>query len=144
MGTPRVDVQSAQPGSYRLYVNTHAQYSFGTPRRRGSPGAALCVSVQTWRRPTGTLAICAAGTPPVGPAYVERAAFQTIESQNTMLCTTKDLQYLAIEAQNGATDSAIGDVKDLYVDDEAWAIRYLVGEESGGQRAVAVESSHVD
>jgi len=61
-----------------------------------------------------------------------------------MLCTTNDLQDLAIEAQNGATDSAIGDVKDLYVDDEAWAIRYLVGEESGGQRAVAVESSHVD
>ena len=61
-----------------------------------------------------------------------------------MLCTTKDLQYLAIEAQNGATDSAIGDVKDLYVDDEDWAIRYLVGEESGGQRAVADESSHVD
>lgn len=39
-----------------------------------------------------------------------------------MLRQTKDLQDLAIHA----TDGAIGDVKDLYFDDEAWAIRYLV------------------
>lgn len=39
-----------------------------------------------------------------------------------MLRQTKDLLDLAI----GATDGAIGDVKDLYFDDEAWAIRYLV------------------
>jgi len=39
-----------------------------------------------------------------------------------MLRQAKDLLDLAI----GATDGAIGDVKDLYFDDEAWAIRYLV------------------
>ncbi len=39
-----------------------------------------------------------------------------------MLRQTTDLLDLAI----GATDGAIGDVKDLYFDDEAWAIRYLV------------------
>lgn len=39
-----------------------------------------------------------------------------------MLRQIKDLQNLAIVA----TDGAIGDVKDIYFDDEAWAIRYLV------------------
>lgn len=39
-----------------------------------------------------------------------------------MLRQSKDLLDLAI----GATDGAIGDVKDLYFDDEAWVIRYLV------------------
>ncbi len=39
-----------------------------------------------------------------------------------MLRHTNDLQDLAI----GATDGTIGDVKDLYFDDERWAIRYLV------------------
>jgi len=39
-----------------------------------------------------------------------------------MLRQTKDLQDLAIVA----TDGAIGNVKDLYFDDGAWAIRYLV------------------
>ncbi len=39
-----------------------------------------------------------------------------------MLHQTKDLQDLAVVA----TDGAIGDVKDLYFDDEAWVIRYLV------------------
>ena len=41
-----------------------------------------------------------------------------------MLRQTKDLQDLAISA----TDGAIGDVKDFYFDDEAWAIRYIVVE----------------
>jgi sporulation protein YlmC with PRC-barrel domain len=41
-----------------------------------------------------------------------------------MLRQTKDLQNLSISA----TDGAIGDVKDLYFDDEAWTIRYLVVE----------------
>jgi len=144
MGTPRVDVQSAQPGSYRLYVNTHAQYSFGTLGRRGSHGTALCVSVQTRRCPTRTLGLCAADTPHLGATYVERPALQTIESQNTMLCTTKDLQDLAIKAKDGATDSTIGEVKNLYFTDEAWAIRYLVDEESWAQRTVAAEPSHLD
>lgn len=45
-----------------------------------------------------------------------------------MLRQTKDLQDLAIVASDGTTDGAIGDVKDLYFDDEAWAIRYLVVE----------------
>lgn len=39
-----------------------------------------------------------------------------------MLRHTKDLLDLSIDA----TDGAIGDVKDLYFDDETWAIRYLV------------------
>jgi len=39
-----------------------------------------------------------------------------------MLRQTKDLLDLSILA----TDGAIGDVKDLYFDDESWAIRYLV------------------
>lgn len=41
-----------------------------------------------------------------------------------MLRLSNDLLDLAI----GATDGAIGDVKDLYFDDEAWAVRYLVVE----------------
>jgi len=39
-----------------------------------------------------------------------------------MLRQSKDLLDLTI----AAADGAIGDVKDLYFDDEAWAIRYLV------------------
>ncbi len=39
-----------------------------------------------------------------------------------MLRQTKDLENLAIVA----TDGAIGDVTDLYFDDEAWVVRYLV------------------
>jgi hypothetical protein len=39
-----------------------------------------------------------------------------------MLRQSKDLQDLTIVA----TDGAIGDVKDFFFDDEAWAIRYLV------------------
>ena len=61
-----------------------------------------------------------------------------------MLCTTKDLQDLAIKAKDGATDSTIGEVKNLYFTDEAWAIRYLVDEESWAQRTVAAEPSHLD
>ena len=45
-----------------------------------------------------------------------------------MLRQTKDLQELAIVASGGTTEGAIGDVKDLYFDDEAWVIRYLVVE----------------
>lgn len=41
-----------------------------------------------------------------------------------MLHPTNDLLNLTISASDGA----IGDVKDLYFDDEAWAIRYLVVE----------------
>lgn len=41
-----------------------------------------------------------------------------------MLYQTKDLQVLTVDA----TDGTIGDVKDIYFDDEAWAIRYLVVE----------------
>lgn len=39
-----------------------------------------------------------------------------------MLRPTNDLLNLTISASDGA----IGDVKDLHFDDEAWAIRYLV------------------
>ena len=39
-----------------------------------------------------------------------------------MLRNSKNLEGCAI----GATDGAIGEVKDLYFDDEAWIIRYLV------------------
>lgn len=39
-----------------------------------------------------------------------------------MLRLSKDLQKLAIEA----TDGPVGEVTDLYFDDEAWGIRYLV------------------
>lgn len=39
-----------------------------------------------------------------------------------MLRQSKDLQDLAIVA----TDGAIGDVKDLFFDDEAWVVRYLI------------------
>jgi hypothetical protein len=39
-----------------------------------------------------------------------------------MLRNSKDLERCAI----GAIDGAIGAVKDLYFDDEAWVIRYFV------------------
>jgi hypothetical protein len=39
-----------------------------------------------------------------------------------MLRNSKDLEGCSI----GATDGTIGEVKDLYFDDEAWVIRYLV------------------
>src|ERR1700728_5436391 len=39
-----------------------------------------------------------------------------------MLRNSKDLEECAVVA----TDGSIGDVKDLYFDDEAWVIRYLV------------------
>ena len=39
-----------------------------------------------------------------------------------MLRNVKDLQGYAIRA----TDGVIGKVEDMYFDDEAWAIRYLV------------------
>ena len=39
-----------------------------------------------------------------------------------MLRNTKDIENCVI----GATDGIIGHVKDLYFDDEAWVIRYLV------------------
>ena len=45
-----------------------------------------------------------------------------------MLRSTTDLLDLAIAATDNATDRAIGEVKDLYFDDESWAIRYLVVE----------------
>lgn len=45
-----------------------------------------------------------------------------------MLRHTKDLQELAIVASDAAAADAIGDVKDLYFDDEIWVIRYLVVE----------------
>ena len=41
-----------------------------------------------------------------------------------MLRSVKDLEHYAI----GATDGQIGHVKDLYFDDDAWVIRYLVVE----------------
>lgn len=47
-----------------------------------------------------------------------------------MLRKAKDLQELEIvatdDAMEGGPEGAIGDVKDLYFDDEAWAVRYLV------------------
>lgn len=45
-----------------------------------------------------------------------------------MLRPSKDLLDLAIAASDGATDGAIGDVRDLYFDDQAWTVRYLVVE----------------
>ena len=45
-----------------------------------------------------------------------------------MLRPSKDLLDLAIVASDGATDGAIGDVRDLYFDDQAWTVRYLVVE----------------
>ncbi len=44
-----------------------------------------------------------------------------------MLRTLKELHDYTI----GATDGAIGQVRDLYVDDEAWVVRYLVVETGG-------------
>jgi hypothetical protein len=49
------------------------------------------------------------------PAVVEHAAFDAVESQNTMLRRTKDLQ-----------DLAIGEVKALRFINEPWATRHLV------------------
>jgi len=68
-------------------------------------GATLCASAQT-RRCRKRMVGCR----------------QTLESQNAMLRKTKDLLDLAI----GATDGTIGEVDDLYFDDESWAVRYLV------------------
>lgn len=58
----------------------------------------------------------------IAPALIGRIAFKTFESESTMLRQSQDLQNLAIVA----TDGAIGDVKDLYFDDETWTVRYLV------------------
>lgn len=44
-----------------------------------------------------------------------------------MLCSTHDLQDLAIVATDGSS-GAIGGIKDIYFDDADWAIRYLVVE----------------
>jgi uncharacterized protein YrrD len=44
-----------------------------------------------------------------------------------MLHTVKDLHDFTI----GATDGEIGEVKDVYFDDERWAIRYLIVESGG-------------
>ena len=41
-----------------------------------------------------------------------------------MLCSAKEVEGYAV----GATDGAIGHVKDFYLDDEQWVIRYLVVE----------------
>ncbi len=38
----------------------------------------------------------------IGPALVEHNAMETVESQNTMLLQTKDLQDLAIVASDDA------------------------------------------
>jgi len=43
-----------------------------------------------------------------------------------MIRSSKDLLNLAIVASDSAIDSEIGDVKDLYFDDDTWTIRYLV------------------
>lgn len=43
-----------------------------------------------------------------------------------MLRQTNELQDLAIVASDSAIDNEIGDVKDLYFDDETWTIRYLI------------------
>ena len=46
----------------------------------------------------------------------------TRKEDSLMLHTLKDIEKCAI----GATDGDIGKVKDLYFDDHAWAVRYLV------------------
>ena len=46
----------------------------------------------------------------------------TMRKSEAMLRTLKELHDYAI----GAVDGVIGQVKDLYVDDEAWVVRYLV------------------
>ncbi len=45
-----------------------------------------------------------------------------------MLYPSKELLSLAIVSGDNAADGAIGDVKDLYFDDETWTVRYLVVE----------------
>ena len=45
-----------------------------------------------------------------------------------MLRPSNDLQELAVVDRADSTHDAIGDVKDLYFDDDAWVIRYLVVE----------------
>lgn len=60
-----------------------------------------------------------------------------------MLQPGMDLQEFVIVASDGATDVAIRDVKHLYFDDEAWAIRclhdgraaYWPGSEAASDRA---------
>lgn len=97
--------------------------------------AALCVSVQTWcgwpyilaaRTRQALRSTLRHATVPNDPALAGRPAGYTLESPNTMLRQTKDLQNLAIVGSDSATERTIGDVEDLYFDDEAWAIRYLV------------------
>ena len=97
--------------------------------------SALCVSAQTLHHQTRTLDIGSGyalhrtqqrAAAPNELALGERPSFDTLESQNIMLRPAKDLQDLAIVPSDGAVDDAIGDVKDLYFDDEAWTIRYLV------------------
>src|SRR5207247_9518143 len=46
---------------------------------------------------------------------------------NAMLHTAKELHDFTV----GATDGEIGEVKDIYFDDERWAVRYLVVQTGG-------------
>ena len=64
---------------------------------------------------------CACGADP-RPSQSSGTRSLTLAERGPMLRNSKDLEGCAI----GATDGAIGDVKDLYFDDEAWVIRYLV------------------
>jgi PRC-barrel domain len=54
----------------------------------------------------------------------ETLVFRRSEGEEQMLRNLKDLQDYAIRASDGA----IGHVKDFYIDDQAWVIRYFVVE----------------
>ena len=91
-------------GKHDVRYRTKASAKCGGRYRVGDR-TALCASAQTHSRTKRILA-----TP------------LRFESQNIMLYASKELLALAVVA----TDGAIGSVKDLYFDDQAWAIRYLV------------------
>lgn len=61
-----------------------------------------------------------------------------------MLRPSKDLQDLAIVARDDVNHDAIGDVKDLFFDDEARAIRYLVVETGSRRFSRKVPISPID
>ncbi len=58
----------------------------------------------------------------VTPPRTSRSALPRPSRKKLMLRSTKALESCSI----GATDGVIGHVKDLYFDDDAWVVRYLV------------------
>jgi uncharacterized protein YrrD len=61
------------------------------------------------------------------PEKARRMMLRHVLEEHTMLHAVKDLHDFTV----GATDGNIGEVKEVYFDDQRWAIRYMVVETGG-------------